>query len=147
MAKIYSDKLTSSFTSFLQYGNNRGKNPLGNDLLINFESKSTHSNNFEKLKSESESFYHYQKHLWLGAKQFIALKKKRCGYKPSKLRQLALGTSMGYISKFYLSQTSASFSSHHKKCYIWHKGLVNMILLYRYFMAKVSKNLCRLRRG
>ncbi len=59
MAKIYSDELTSSFTSFLQCGNNRGKNPLGNDLLINSESKSTHSNNFEKLKLESEFFYHY----------------------------------------------------------------------------------------
>ena len=51
------DKHFSTFTSFLLYNPNRGKNPLGNNLLVSSESNVL-SVLDSKPKSKSEFFYH-----------------------------------------------------------------------------------------
>ena len=61
------NKHSSTFTSYLLYNSNRGKDPLGNNLLVSSESNVLGVLD-SKPKSKSEFFYHIWKHFWLEAK-------------------------------------------------------------------------------
>lgn len=52
------------------------------------------------------------------------------------LRQVLLGISHIYVSRFCLSNASASLSSHHKKGHFWHPKLIDMTSFYHYRVAE-----------